>query len=423
MKKMTVWQILTWGVILFVIPLPLVQAMAVDLPSLYTSTSLAIQIGSIAYVWMLLAVYLATKPKWLDRLIGLPSIYFIHGVLSMLAIALAYLHKEGTSSYGWIKTTGNWAFDLFWGLLVYSLVFMAGWLTSRFKPLLWLKKQLEILFKHELSVWIHRLNLIAVLLVFIHVQLISYITNMTIYIWLFNGYTIFVTGAYLLQKLRSRYGLAQGKLTAIQPIAANFYELTIQFKSHHALKLYPGDYVFINFPNIDHLKELHPFSILNSVVDGTITLAIRGDGDFSRAVQHAKVGSKVLIDGGYGRFNPIIKQHPDDELVLVTGGSGIVPMISLMRGLPNRRITLYYSAHSKAGLIYQQEIETLAAQRNNLTVHIQQGRFFRSVPRDLIRPNVTYLLSGPLALGQSWQKQLLNNGINEERVYYEEFSW
>ncbi|WP_407887837.1 hypothetical protein [Levilactobacillus sp. N40-8-2] len=136
-------------IVLFVVPLPLIQALALGLPSIYASDALAIQWGSIAYVWFLVAIYLSTRPKWLDRLIGLPSVYFIHGVLSLLAIGLAFLHKEGTHSFGLIRQTGDWAFDLFLGLMVYSLVFMAGWLTSRFGVLRWIKRQLERLFHHE----------------------------------------------------------------------------------------------------------------------------------------------------------------------------------------------------------------------------------------------------------------------------------
>ncbi|WP_225352150.1 hypothetical protein [Secundilactobacillus similis] len=80
---------LVWAIILFVLPLPLIQTLANGLPAIYNQEALAIQVGSIAYVWFLASIYLSTRPKWLDRLIGLPSIYFIHGMLSIFAIGLA----------------------------------------------------------------------------------------------------------------------------------------------------------------------------------------------------------------------------------------------------------------------------------------------------------------------------------------------
>jgi hypothetical protein len=99
--------------------------------------------GVIAYVWMLLAIYIGTKPKWIDRLIGLPMAYMIHGILSLVAIILAFLHKEGSPSAGLIKLTGDYAFYLFVALAIYSLVFMAGWLTSRIRILEVIKKILR----------------------------------------------------------------------------------------------------------------------------------------------------------------------------------------------------------------------------------------------------------------------------------------
>jgi predicted ferric reductase len=64
------------------------------LPTLYTDQAPAFMFGVIAYVWMLWLLFFGTKPKWIDRLIGLPMAYMIHGILSLVAIILAFLHKE-----------------------------------------------------------------------------------------------------------------------------------------------------------------------------------------------------------------------------------------------------------------------------------------------------------------------------------------
>lgn len=349
LKRIPFIQYLVWAVILFVVPLPLIQALAMGLPAIYSSEALAIQAGSIAYVWFLVSIYLSTRPKWLDRLIGLPSIYFIHGMLSIFGIVLAYLHKSGTGSAGLIKLTGDWSFDLFIGLMIYSLVFMAGWLTNRVKILGMLKHGLERIFKHELSVWLHRLNLVAVILVFIHVQLISYITSISAFIWLFDAYSLLVLLAYSYTKIKNAYLLPTGKLIEKKEIAPNFFEYKIQMAHPQRLTIKPGDYIFINFPQKDHLKELHPFSVVNDVQhDGQIVLAIRGDGDFTKQTQELTIGSQVQIDGSYGKFDDVIQQNQKDALVLIGGGSGIVPLLSIVQACDDRQIDLYYSTHRKA---------------------------------------------------------------------------
>jgi predicted ferric reductase len=424
LKRIPFIQYLVWAVILFVVPLPLIQALAMGLPAIYSSEALAIQAGSIAYVWFLVSIYLSTRPKWLDRLIGLPSIYFIHGMLSIFGIVLAYLHKSGTSSAGLIKLTGDWSFDLFIGLMIYSLVFMAGWLSNRVKILGMLKHGLEKIFKHELSVWLHRLNIVAVILVFIHVQLISYITSISAFIWLFDAYSLFVLLAYSYTKIKNAYLLPTGKLIEKKEIAPNFFEYTIQMAHPQRLTIKPGDYVFINFPKKDHLKELHPFSVVNDVQqDGQIVLAIRGDGDFTKQTQELTIGSQVQIDGSYGKFDDIIQQNHKDALVLIGGGSGIVPLLSIVQACDDRQIDLYYSTHRTADLIYEEQLKALAAQRRNLTVHIQEGRFNTDQILHYLDTNAVYLLSGPNSLGRNFKQALLRANVPADKVYYEEFSW
>nr|WP_167549633.1 hypothetical protein [Oenococcus oeni] len=66
---------LFWGAAIFIIPLPLIQALATGMNE-SSASILGFQIGTIAYVWMLFVIFVSTKPKWLDRIIGLPSMYF-----------------------------------------------------------------------------------------------------------------------------------------------------------------------------------------------------------------------------------------------------------------------------------------------------------------------------------------------------------
>ncbi|ANZ61884.1 FAD-binding oxidoreductase [Secundilactobacillus paracollinoides] len=416
---------LVWVVVLFVIPLPLIQALAAGLPGRNAADALAIQLGSVAYVWFLTAIYLSTRPKWLDRLIGLPNIYFIHGVLSLFAIGLAFIHKTNLHSHGLIQLTGNWAFDLFIGVMVYSLVFMAGWFTAHLKVIAQLKKVLEHVFHHELTIWIHRLNIVAVVLVFIHVELIGYITSIHAYMALFYLYSGFTLVAYLVKKLRDYRFLPVGHLVEKRALKDNFYKFKIKVGHLKWRKIQPGDYVFIKVPNVRGLRELHPFSVVNKVgEDGVITLAIRGDGDFTRQIQSLELGELIQFDGGYGRFNTLITQNDGDQLVLATGGTGIVPMLAIIDAHPERLITLFYTVHTAADQIYVTQLEHWAATRATLTVHVQTGRFTPATElQKFTGHRTTFLISGPYALGQSWVRALRQRRIAASKYYYEEFNW
>ncbi|GKT03830.1 hypothetical protein OKN36_13660 [Furfurilactobacillus sp. OKN36] len=110
--------------------------------------------------------------------------------------------------------------------------------------------------------------------------------------------------------------------------------------------------------------------------------------------------------------------------MLIAGGSGIVPMLSLIAAHPHQKITLYYTAHTEQELIYADELRQLATTRPELTVHLQAGRFdVTQTVSTFTVPNTTYLLSGPRLLGHTWRQALHAHGVSPNKVYYEAFNW
>lgn len=419
---------LFWLIAIFVLPLPFLQTVTQGLPALYQSELLAIDWGVIAYVWFLLAIYLGTRPKWLDRLVGLPSMYLLHGILSIAAIGLAYLHKSGTQSTGWIKTTGDWAFDLFLGLMFYSCLFMAGWLTSRVPPIARAKKWLEQVFRHEISVWLHRLNLVAVSLVFIHVQLISYITAITPFMWWFDGATAFVLVTYLWAKFGAPQTWRTGTLIANQTVADNVQELVVQLPQRRPMDLRTGDYVFMALPSIAGLHEMHPFSLVNVPDDQQqLRLAIRGDGDFTQKLPQVPLKTAVKIDGGYGRYAAFLADQPADApIIILAGGIGVTPLLSVVADHPERTIHFFYTAHRESDLLYP-ELLGAYQQRPTFTMTQQAGRLqaaavWPTLPADWSRTSVI-LIAGPAKMMRYWQRELRRQGVRPGQIYTEEFNW
>ncbi|ERL65365.1 hypothetical protein [Schleiferilactobacillus shenzhenensis] len=418
---------LAWLTVLFLVPLPFLQTVSTGLPAIYNDQRQAILYGTIAYAWMLAAIYLSTRPRWLDRLIGLPEMYMIHGLVSIAAIALAYLHKTGTTSEGWTKTTGDWAFNLFLAVMLYSLIFLASWLTSRIPPLAQLKTWLEKVFHHEFNVWVHRLNLVATVLVFIHVLLISYIRAIIPFMAWFLGASVLVAGSYLWAKLGPR---AAGELVANVPLAPNLQELTIRLpRRPRGLDLYPGDFIFLSFPELVGLSEPHPFSLANDPqADGhRIRLAIRGDGDFTRLLAAVPVPQAVQVQGGYGRYHAFLQEQRPAHVVMIAGGTGVVPLLSLLAAPPAPAVptTVFYNASTVASMLYPDQF-TAWEKRPALTVYRRVGRFsdddvLSRLPADL--HDVAVLIGGPAVMARHWIKVLTQQGIGRGQIYYEAFTW
>ncbi|MGT2843727.1 FAD-binding oxidoreductase [Streptococcus hongkongensis] len=423
-KKLLNNTVLIWLVILFILPLPTLYTLKAGLPT--GANSFGIQIGALAYLWMLVAIYISIKPKWLDHLIGLPKAYMIHGMLSLIALILAFFHKELDNSQGLIKWTGDTAFIIFLGLAAYSLIFLAGWLTTRIPVLQVIKEGLEKFFKHELTLWLHRLNLIATLLVFIHIQLIAYIVLIKPFMILIWLSTVFVFFSYLWFHFKPKAHGIKAQLVANDEVLSNVRQLTVKLPRRPHLRLKAGDYAFISFPEIAGMSEPHPFSVLNNPVNSdTLEFAIRGDGDFTKNLVNVPVDSLIRVDGGFGLYQSLIDKYKADQLFIIGGGIGVVPLFSIIEGNPNLATQFFYTVKTDGKLLYQDRLADWQ-KRPNFKVNYQVGRYSDDYIVSQLpdtSSNFVILIGGPIAMGRHWQKVLAANDIDPERVYFEEFSW
>ena len=79
----------------------------------------------------------------------------------------------------------------------------------------------------------------------------------------------------------------------------------------------------------------HPFSFSSSAAaaDGRVEMTIRNLGDFTSNIRKVTQGLRVYLDGPYGAFTI---GNPADMHVLVAGGIGVTPMMSLIRTLADQ---------------------------------------------------------------------------------------
>lgn len=79
-------------------------------------------------------------------------------------------------------------------------------------------------------------------------------------------------------------------------------------------------------------------------------LVIKKSGQISQALFEKKPGEKLWLRGPYGRpFDP----GPYDKLLLVGGGTGLVPLISLLGHISDRDVTLVTGARTASELLFK----------------------------------------------------------------------
>ncbi|EOT45928.1 MULTISPECIES: ferredoxin reductase family protein [Enterococcus] len=415
-----------WLFILFMLPLPLLFAIYQELPSLYQGEKIGINAGLIAYTWMLAIIYLATKPKWLDKKVGLPDMYLVHGMLSIFALLLAWLHKYLSPSAGWIKTSGDFSLYVFTGLIVYSLFFLGGWFTSRVKPAAWIKNSLEKIFKHEFSVWLHRLNIVATLVVYIHVWLIDYLRTLPLFFFLLTLYTILTFASYAWYLLITNRSLMPGVIKEISFVSPTILEIVIKAPRTSLKKIHAGDFIFLSFPQIQALKEPHPFSVANDPrQSGSIQLLIETVGDFTNQLAFVTPNTPVTFSKGYGVLHEMIqKTTPSQEIILLGGGIGVVPFFSILSEFKEKTMYFFYSIKKEKEFLETEQLETWS-QEQNRTLFLQKGRFTKAQLQEHVplHEEAIYLIAGPMAMNLAYEAFLIDHGIAKEQIYYESFSW
>ncbi len=103
------------------------------------------------------------------------------------------------------------------------------------------------------------------------------------------------------------------------------------------------------------LSEPHPFTIASSPESPNLRFFIRDLGDWSGRLQSADlVGSTVLVEGPYGRFEPLANN--DDPAgpprLWVAGGVGITPFLSAIDALPAIGDEAKVEVHRRPVLVY-----------------------------------------------------------------------
>jgi ferredoxin-NADP reductase len=123
---------------------------------------------------------------------------------------------------------------------------------------------------------------------------------------------------------------------------------------------------------IDGRRRTRPYSPANAETDGLVELTIgRHDGGLvsTYLIEHARVGMVVGLDSVGGDFT---LPSGTGSLLFVSGGSGITPVMSMLRTLRARRhtgaVAFVHYARSAEEACYRDELADIARSMPNVTV-------------------------------------------------------
>ena len=418
MKNHKIASGLIWIILMIILPLPLVLILNTGLVD-STSNLIAYDFGIFAYVWWLADVYLATRPKWIANSIGLPSMYFIHGMLAVFAIIAATIHRFTASSYhAIIRNTGNIAWYLEIVLMILAIVFLSGWLSDR---LTWVRKfKANLGLKYQVSIWIHRLNFVVITLIWLHVNVIPRIANVPYFTIVFDIYTVIFLAFYFYKKFITDADMKNsGEVIVNEPLTSNIQKLSLKLNKN-AKTYKAGDFYFISFREKGKSAEAHPFSVASKPQKDRLDFIIHKVGDFTKNIGQYEIGTQVHLEGPYGLFDQEV-QEANGPVILYALGTGIAPLLSLAQEYTGKKdIHLIWSTSSQEEY-FTDELKDL--ENKGLTVDKKQHRYSDSELKQIISKKElndgNFFIVGSAPIVIKVKKTLHNLGINKNRIHDE----
>jgi predicted ferric reductase len=236
-----------------------------------------------------------------------------------------------------------------------------------------------------------------------------------------------------------RLSRAPYRVAALREAAARTWALDVQPADGEAMDFRAGQFAWVTLGRSPFSVTEHPFSISSCPADRPrIEFTIKEAGDFTDQIGRLPIGSRAYLDGPYGH---VTLPEADDGLVLIAGGVGFAPVVSMLRQMradrDQRPVLLIYGNRKAAQILYAEEIEAMRRELN-LTVHHvlaepppdwtgATGQLDARVLEPLLsfpdREARLYYVCGPAPMIRSVETALGELGIPVRRILSEKFSY
>jgi ferredoxin-NADP reductase len=130
----------------------------------------------------------------------------------------------------------------------------------------------------------------------------------------------------------------------------------------HRLPVRAGQFFVWRFLDGPGWTRGHPYSV-SAAPNGELRITVKDLGAGSARLASLRPGSRVLLEGPYGRLSADVRTKR--TVTMLAAGIGITPLRALLEELPYGRgeATLVYRASSADDLLLRAEIEELARTR------------------------------------------------------------
>jgi predicted ferric reductase len=208
----------------------------------------------------------------------------------------------------------------------------------------------------------------------------------------------------------------------------------------HRMPVRAGQYFVFRFLDGPGWSRGNPYSLSASPAPDRLRVTAKAAGDGSSRLARMRPGTKVVIEGPYGRLTA--ERRVTDRVAMFASGIGITPLRALLEELEYRpgEAILVYRARDAADVVFRDELDQLARTRG-ITVHYLLGRRIRNwdswlpesawewTDEDAMRalvPGITQYdvyVCGPDRWMDAVCATALEIGLPANQLHQERFSW
>jgi 3-phenylpropionate/trans-cinnamate dioxygenase ferredoxin reductase subunit len=405
-------------------------------------SELSVGMGLLATSMLVCAAVLPSRLRSLTRTIGIDGVLSVHRFTGLVVAVLVALHVALVVAANPANTA---LFDVVYAPMRSQAAMGATMALGGLIGLAVLRKQLR--HRYEVWRWVHLALAGSVLiLTALHIVWLDHLVRDAAMRAWFTVLALAVLGVLAYRWLwRPVFGSqSEYVVREVRPETATVSTLVLEPRrdrhrqGYRSLEFAPGQFAWLRLNPSIRAQE-HPFTIASSAHLGMwAEFTIRHSGDFTRALGQLQPGSPVWVDGPHGAFSVDLK--PSTGLVLIAGGVGITPMMSMMRTLAHRHDRrphrLVVVARTIDELLFRGELQVLQ-ERLDLTVvelirqppqgwtgasgAIDEELLTALLPGKFRRNQLDYFICGPPALVIDVLTVLDGLDIPRPRIHTEQF--
>jgi predicted ferric reductase len=398
----------------------------------------SVSIGFLTMSLLGLQTIPTSRLKFITRYFAMEKLYSVHHKLSILTFVLAIVHPvllfinnpETLRLLNFATAPWRARAAVLSLLTMFVLIITSVWRET-------------IFMKYDIWRWVHDVMAFAAVgLGLFHMFRVNYYMSLTYQRVLWLVLTVIWVAVILYMRVARPIIMIKKPYVVdhVKEELGQCWSLYVRPDGHKGFRFQAGQFAWISVESPFIFRE-NPFSFSSSANrdDDLIGFTIKELGDFTSTIKDLKPGDRVYVDGPYGTFS--LDEHYDKRLVLIAGGIGSAPVLSILRTMRDRcreyPVIFFYGNPTWDTIIFRDELAELEKEMDCLTVvhvlerppedwdgdkgFISAKILARHLPEDYKQWEYIFFLCGPMPMLNAVESALENLDVANTHIFSEKY--